>query len=274
LNPESIMPPWGTHGLFSVDEIRDLVAFLQTLREPARFASIDEDPVRRAVPIETRDNLEPTENPAAFLQDRGAALFRAAGPQGNSCASCHAQPAREFRRWAAGMPRFEPRLGKVLGVEEFVARHARATTSAEYLMEQTDNLALSIYLRGFANGATLTLDTQSAGAREALLRGQALMKRKIGQLDFSCLDCHDPEKAGRHWMRGQYLGEVKNLLGHFPTWRTSRGEAWDIRKRFQWCNVSVRANELPPDAPEYGDLELALSALNAGRKLSVPGIRH
>lgn len=35
-----------------------------------------------------------------------------------------------------------------------------------------------------------------------------------------------------------------------------------------------RANELPPDVTEYGDLELALTALNQGQKLDVPGIRH
>jgi sulfur-oxidizing protein SoxA len=31
---------------------------------------------------------------------------------------------------------------------------------------------------------------------------------------------------------------------------------------------------LPPDAKEYGDLELYLAARNAGQKLGVPGIRH
>jgi L-cysteine S-thiosulfotransferase len=38
--------------------------------------------------------------------------------------------------------------------------------------------------------------------------------------------------------------------------------------------VNIRADELPPDAKEYGDLELYLAAQNEGQKLSVPGIRH
>ena len=49
---------------------------------------------------------------------------------------------------------------------------------------------------------------------------------------------------------------------------------WDIRQRFQWCQVNIRADELPPDAKEYGDLELYLASQNEGLKLSVPGIRH
>ena len=48
----------------------------------------------------------------------------------------------------------------------------------------------------------------------------------------------------------------------------------DIRKRLQWCQVAIWADDLPPDASEYGELELYLAAQNAGQKLSVPGIRH
>lgn len=51
------------------------------------------------------------------------------------------------------MPRFEPRLDKVLGVEEFITRHARIAIGDEILMQSDDNVALSIYLRNIANGA-------------------------------------------------------------------------------------------------------------------------
>ena len=66
----------------------------------------------------------------------------------------------------------------------------------------------------------------------------------------------------------------KGQYDHFPTWRTSLLAIWDIRQRFQWCQVNIRADELPPDAKEYGDLELYLASQNEGQKLSVPGIRH
>ncbi|MCG2626258.1 hypothetical protein L6654_06415 [Bradyrhizobium sp. WYCCWR 13023] len=72
----------------------------------------------------------------------------------------------------------------------------------------------------------------------------------------------------------QWLGELRGQFDHFPTWRTSQQSVWDIRKRFQWCQVAIWADDLPPDAPEYGDLELYLASQNAGQKLSVPGIRH
>ena len=170
------------------------------------------------------------------------------------------------------MPKWEPRLNKVLGVEEFVTRHAKATTGANWLMETDDNLAMSVYLRFLANGTPIQVDTSSAEAKAAIERGKELSQRKVGQLNMACTDCHG--KVANHWIRGQWLGEPKGQYDHFPTWRTSLLKVWDIRQRFQWCQVNIRADELPPDAKEYGDLELYLASQNEGLKLSVPGIRH
>lgn len=271
-NPASVMPPWGAHKLFSVEEIKDIVAFLKTLKEPMTFRDELENPATRPIPRETRDNLDPFVNSAMEAVERAQTLYAQSGPKGKSCANCHAKPEQAFKTWAATMPRFEPRLKRVLGVEEFVTRHARATSGQELPMQGADNIALAIYLRHLANGAPIAVDVKSPGAKQAHARGVALTARKIGQLNFACLDCHD--KAANKWVRGQYLTGQVGQVAHFPTWRTSRSEIWDLRRRFQWCNVAIRANELPPDAPEYGDLELALTAANNGQKLNVPGIRH
>lgn len=273
-NANSIMPPWGAHGIFNVAEIKDIVAFLKTLKEPHSFRDPQDNPATRTPPKETRDNLDPTENPALFALDRGKVLFARAGAGGKSCASCHAAPQTAFKTWAARMPHFEPRMNKIIGVEEFITRHARATTADEFPMQGADNIALSVYLHNLANGAQIQPDLSSAGARKAVASGQALMQRKLGQLNMACVDCHAKERHAYKWARGQYLVEARGTVAHFPTWRTSRGDIWDIRKRFQWCNVSVRANDFPPDAREYGDIEMALAVLNKGEKINSPGIRH
>jgi sulfur-oxidizing protein SoxA len=98
--------------------------------------------------------------------------------------------------------------------------------------------------------------------------------RKVGQLNFACVDCHGAARGANKWIRGQWLAQMRGQLDHFPTWRTSQQAVWDIRKRFQWCQVAIWANELPPDAKEYGDLELYLTAQSNGLNLNVPGIRH
>lgn len=274
INPDTVMAPWGAHKLFSADEIKDIVAFLKTQSSPAEFTDILENPATRPVPLETRDNLDPFVNEAMNAMEKGKELFGREGAARKSCATCHAAPEQSLKTWAAAMPRYEPRLNKVIGVEEFVTRHARATTGDEFPLQSGDNVSLSIYLRYLANGEPINVDTASKEHREAIKRGAELLNRKIGQLNMACVDCHTKERGGGKWIRGQWLGEFRGQMDHFPTWRTSRSEIWDINKRFQWCNVSIRANELAPSAPEYGDLELALSALNNGMKLSVPGIRH
>lgn len=272
-NAETVMPPWGSHGLFNDQEMNDIVAFLKTLKTPAKYRSAVDDPFKRPAPVENRDNLDDLVNPGMWAVEQAQKLWTVKGPTSQSCASCHANP-QTFKTFGASMPKWEPRLNKVLGVEEFVFRHAKATTGANWLMQSEENTALAVYLRYLANGQPIKVDITSPGAKQAYERGKALTQRKLGQLNFSCLDCHDSSKGGQKWIRGQWLGEQKGQYDHFPTWRTSLNAIWDIRKRFQWCQVNIRADELPPDAKEYGDLELYLASVNAGLKLSVPGIRH
>ena len=271
-NPDTVMPPWGSHGFFDDQEINDLVAFLKTLKSPASFKTELDDPTKRPPPVEKRDNLDPIENPAMWGVDKAQELWMQKGSVGFSCNSCHSEPKTAFKSWAASMPKWEPRLNKVLGVEEFVTRHAKATTGQVWLMETDENRAMSVYLHFLANGAPIKIDTTSAEAKAAIDRGKELSARKLGQLNMACTDCHG--KSVNHWIRGQWLGEPKGQYDHFPTWRTNLLAIWDIRQRFQWCQVNIRADELPPDAKEYGDLEFYLATQNEGQKLSVPGIRH
>ncbi len=275
LNPAALMPPFGRNGILSAQEIEDVVSYLKTLDTKPSFATPLDDPNARPAPVETRDWRDEFVNPAAAGIARGAGLFQAPGPTGRSCLSCHSAPEKSFQSWAAAMPKPEPRMGgKVLGVEEFLTRHARATTGAEFPMTEGGNVDLSIYMRSLADGRPISADTTTPLAAAAVARGRALTEKRVGQLNFACQGCHTT--GAERFMRGQWLGSMDagSMTAHFPTYRTSKDQIWDIRKRFQWCNVQVRADELPPDAPEYGDLEMYLTSIAKGKKLSAPGIRH
>ena len=271
-NPETVMPPWGSHGFFSEAEIKDIVAFLKTLKSPAVFRTALDNPEKRPQPVEKRDNLDPLENPGMWAVEKGEELWKLKSASGFSCNTCHSDPKTSFKTWAASMPKWEPRLNKVLGVEEFVTRHARTTIGVDWPMETDNNRAMSVYLHFLANGTPIKVDTESAEAKAAIARGVELSKRKVGALNMACTDCHGI--AVNKWIRGQWMGEPKGQYDHFPTWRTSLLAIWDIRQRFQWCSVNIRGDELPPDSKEYGDLELYLASQNQGLTMSVPGIRH
>jgi sulfur-oxidizing protein SoxA len=272
-NGDTSMPPWGAHGLLTEAEIRDIVAYLETLATPAAFAEPADDPFRRKVVADLRDNLDPAVNPAVAEIGRGAALYGRAPAGKRSCAACHGRAEEAFAAWAAHMPRWEPRLGKVLGVEEFLYRHAAATTGDRLYMEEPENTALAIYLRYVANGQPIAVDLASAETVAALQRGEELAYRKIGQLNFACVDCHSPARGASSWLGDRLLSEMRGQLMAYPAWRADAREVSTVRRRFQACNNLGRATELPPDAPEYGELELYLAAENAGLPLNVPGIR-
>src|ERR1043165_1351302 len=49
-NPDAVMPPWGGHGVFNDQEISDMVAFLKTLKQPAKFKTELDNPEKRPAP--------------------------------------------------------------------------------------------------------------------------------------------------------------------------------------------------------------------------------
>src|SRR5262245_60672196 len=57
-NPQTVMPPWGTNGVFNEKEVGDIVAFLKTLKTPATFNTALDDPNKRPMPVESRANLD------------------------------------------------------------------------------------------------------------------------------------------------------------------------------------------------------------------------
>jgi sulfur-oxidizing protein SoxA len=126
-----------------------------------------------------------------------------------------------------------------------------------------------------SNGLPVAVDTASPRARAALARGRALFDKRVGERNHSCADCHTPERGANKFLGGRLLADVTTgLTRHFPTWRTSQNDAWDMRRRMQWCMTPLGMNMLAADSIEYAELELYLTQFDNGKPMSVPGIRH
>lgn len=275
--PHTVMPPWGTTGLLSPEEIVHLVAYLQTLRGPRPAeADAERDPATRARPAGFGDNLDPTNNPAVLLAEGAHDLWRSPGPGGASCAGCHgADPAAAMRGVAVRYPRPVAAYGRVMSIEDLLAVHAPATTGRPLPAQSADNLNLAMLVKMASNGLPVAVDVTSAPAREAWELGQAAFYRRVGERNHACADCHTPERGANRFLGGRLLADVGvGLTRHFPTWRTSQAAVWDMRRRMQWCMTPLGTNMLAADAPEYADLELYLTSFDNGKPLDVPGIRH
>jgi sulfur-oxidizing protein SoxA len=275
--PNSVMPPWGTQGLFTPEELVHLVAYLQTLRGPTSpEKDADRDPTTRRKPVGFGDNLDPTNNPAVLRAESAEALWSTAGATGRACADCHAGgPAASMRGVATRYPRHVAAYGRVMALEDFLSVHAPERTGRPLPVESAPNIDLTMLIKMASNGLPVAVDTTSPRARAALARGKATFERRVGERNHACADCHTPDRGANKFLGGRLLGDVTTgLTRHFPTWRTSQNDAWDMRRRFQWCMTPLGTNMLAADAVEYAELELYLTQFDNGQLMSVPGIRH
>jgi sulfur-oxidizing protein SoxA len=275
--PQTTMPPWGAGGAFTPEEIVHLVAFLQTLKGPLPPESDrDRNPETRTRPVGFGDNLDPTNNPAVLVAEGAEAQWSARGRTGKACADCHAGgPAAAMKGVATRYPKFMPKYRRVMSVEDFLSVHGPETTGTDLLPESDANLNLTMLVKMASNDMPVAVDTESPEARAALTRGQATFHRRVGERNHACADCHTPEKGANKFLGGRLLAEVTTgMTRHFPTWRTSQNQVWDMRKRMQWCMTPLGTNMLAADAVEYAELELYLTSFDNGKPMSVPGIRH
>jgi sulfur-oxidizing protein SoxA len=275
--PKTVMPSWGTTGVLTPEEIVHLVAYLQSLRGPRPPEPDPErDPQTRRRPVGFGDNLDPTNNPALLLAEGAEGLWSTKGPAGRACADCHrGDPEQAMRGVATRFPKYVKVYQRVMSVEDFLTVHGPETTGRALAAESPENLNLTMFVKMASNGLPVQIDVTSPPARAALARGEASFNRRVGERNHACADCHLPERGGGKFLGGRLLANVTDgLTRHFPTWRTSQSEVWDMRKRMQWCMTPLGTNMLAADAVEYAELELYLTSFDVGKAMSVPGIRH
>ena len=275
--PQTVMPPWGAQGALTPEEIVHLVAYLQTLHGPvAPEKDRERNPLTRSKPVGFGDNLDPTNNPAVVRAESAEGAWSRKGAAGKSCADCHAGgAAKSLRGVAVRYPKHVPQYNRVMAIEDYLAMHGPGTTGTPLPIEGAENLDLTMLVKMASDGMPVVIDTSSAPARAALARGKATFYRRVGERNHACADCHTPDKGANKFLGGRLLGDATSgLTRHFPTWRTSQNDAWDMRKRFQWCMTPLGTNMLAADSIEYAELELFLTQFDNGKPLNVPGIRH
>jgi L-cysteine S-thiosulfotransferase len=277
--PHTIMPPWGAARVLTPEDIVHLAAFLETQKGPL---APEKDPERapdtRRKPVGFGDNLDPTNNPAALRAEGADDLWGRRGPAGKACVDCHAGGALDSMKGVATRyPRYVARYQRVMSIEDFLSVHSPELTGLPLEEESADNLDLTIRIKMASNGMPVSLDLDRPEMRAALARGKTTFYKRVGQRDHACADCHTKAdgRGADKFLGGRLLANVENgLTRHFPTWRTSQSDVWDMRKRMQWCMTPLGTNMLGADAVEYAELELYLASFDQGKPISVPGIRH
>jgi sulfur-oxidizing protein SoxA len=281
--PNTAMPPWGTVGIFTPEDIVHIVTFLKTQQGNPPFVpppekDPDRNPFMRKLTYYFGDNLDPTNNPAVLAAEKALALWTRNGPAGKACADCHKDSVEKAMHGVATRyPKYVAPYQRVMSIEDFLSVHVPETTGMAMLSQSEENLSMAILLKMQSNGMPVKPDLTRPEMQAALERGKASFYKRVGERQHACADCHTkaPGKGAQKFLGGRLLGDVEaGLTNHFPTWRTNFGLIWDIRKRMQFCMLPLGMNYLPADAVEYAELELYLTSFAHGKPMNVPGIRH
>ena len=100
--------------------------------------------------------------------------------------------------------------------------------------------------------------------------GKNYFYTRRGQLNLSCHQCHD-QNWGRK-MRGDTVSQ--GHINGFPTYRNDWQTLGSSHRRFEACDIGVRAEPLPLGSQTYIDLEVYLKARGNGLSVETPSIRR
>jgi sulfur-oxidizing protein SoxA len=211
-----------------------------------------------------------TANPGMLSVGEGEGLWNAkAGATGRACAECHGDAKASMRGVAARYPAFNAIARRPIDLQQQINLCRQERQQAPALRpESKELLALSAYVAHQSRGMPVAPpdDARLTPYRE---NGRALYNQRLGQLNFSCANCHDD-----NW--GKRLGGsiIPQAYGNgYPIYRLEWQTLGSLQRRLRNCMTGVRAEPFAYGAPELIDLELYLAERARGLAVETPAVR-
>ncbi len=224
------------------------------------------DMARETQPMQRDDAA----NPAMLWVEEGEALWStAAGPAGQSCASCHGAAAASMQSVAARYPAWDAAHGAPIDLDGWIAQCRVERQGAPPLARESPGLlSLSAYVGLQSRGAPINppSDPRLAPVR---VRGAALYTERRGQLDLSCAQYHD-DNAGRR------LASSTMPQAHptgYPLYRLEWQGVGSLQRRLRGCMTGVRAEAFAYGAAACIEIEPYLGQGAAGMAVETPSVR-
>jgi len=205
-----------------------------------------------------RDDLQ---NPALLWLKDGEQRYA------DDCARCH--DGTSMRGVATHYPAFDAALSRPVTLAERInlcrTRHVKA---AAWPAESQPLLALETFVANASRGLPIAPpdDPKLAPFRA---EGEAMFKRREGQLNLSCANCHD-DNAGRK-LAGATIPEAHPTA--YPVYRSEWQTVGSLQRRLRNCLIGMRTDPYAYDSRQYLALEVYLMERARGLKIEAPGIR-
>jgi sulfur-oxidizing protein SoxA len=202
-----------------------------------------------------------TQNPAMLWVADGEQRFSA------DCARCHS--AASLRGAAARHPAWDAATARPVTLAGRInlcrTRHVKALPLAA---ESDGLLALEAYVALQSRGQPLAPDA-SPPLTPFRAQGERLYRQRIGQLDFSCAQCHD-DNAGRR-LAGAPIPQAHPT--GYPIYRLEWQGMGSLQRRLRNCMTGVRAEPYAYGSDEFTAIELYLKQRAAGMAVESPAVR-
>ena len=209
-------------------------------------------------------------NPGMLFVQAGAALWKQpAGKAGKSCADCHGAVDTSMRGVATRYPEIPKGMATPVDLDGRIELCRTTQQQAgKPAPESADLLALAAYVTYASRGLPIS---PPADPRLAPFRaeGEAMFKRREGQLNLSCANCHDTN-AGKK-LAGALIPQAHPT--GYPIYRLEWQTLGSLKRRLRNCLIGMRTDAYAYDAPQYVALELYLMDRAKGMKLEGIGIR-
>lgn len=201
------------------------------------------------------------QNPAFLWLKDGEQRFQAA------CTQCHS--AASLRGVAASYPAWDTVLAKPLTLSARIQQcQLRHVKGAPLVAESDALLGLETFVAHQSRGLPIA-PPRDARLAPYLDQGAMLYRQRIGQLDFSCAQCHD-DNAGRR------LGGSTIPQAHptgYPLYRLEWQAVGSLQRRLRHCMSGVRAEPYAFGSEELTAMELYLKERAAGLPIETPAVR-
>jgi L-cysteine S-thiosulfotransferase len=209
-------------------------------------------------------------NPGMLFVLEGPSLWNApAGKAQKSCASCHGEAAQSMKGVAARYPAFDDKSQKPLDLAgRIIQCRVERQEAIAPQREGKELLALTAFVGHQSRGLPVAppQDERLASTRA---EGAKLYTARMGQLNFSCAQCHD-DNAGGH------LGAAPIPQAHptgYPLYRLEWQALGSLQRRFRNCMSGMRAEPFTAGSSEAIALELFLMDRAVGMRLETPAVR-
>lgn len=245
----------------------------------------DEEPPPYEQSEEGAEKIGAEFNPGDIDVEHGHDLFRAAGANGKSCASCHGDNGEGLIGAAARYPMVVSRKEGVRNLElqinqcrtqrmdsepyEWSAQQfTNLSHMGDYVDSRTDMRNMLLYVKSRSNGIPINIKTDGI-AHEYWEKGKRFYWSKRGQRNLSCANCHVMNDGKR--LGPVRLSSPRGQAAKFPVYTIATDAVETLQFRYQTCSRDVRAHILDINTEPALNLELYHNSLSNGMPYRAPG---